>query len=61
MNYKEIGCKDVDCICLAAVRDDWWVGSCEHGNELSGAIKYREFVDWKSVSFWRGTLHHGVS
>jgi hypothetical protein len=24
-------------------------GSCEHGNEPSGSIKCREFLDWLSV------------
>jgi hypothetical protein len=24
-------------------------GSCEHGNELSGSIKFGVFLDWLSV------------
>jgi hypothetical protein len=23
-----------------------WVSSCSHGKELSGFIKFREFLDW---------------
>jgi hypothetical protein len=23
-----------------------WVGSCKHSNELSGSIKYGEFIDY---------------
>jgi len=26
-------------------QDRYMAGSCEHGNELSGSIKYREFRD----------------
>jgi hypothetical protein len=37
-------------------------GSCEHGNEPSGSIKFGEFLDWaeRTLSFLRRTLLHGV-
>jgi hypothetical protein len=44
VNHKEMGCKDVDCVCLAEDGDHWWVGCCEQCNKLSGALKFREFV-----------------
>jgi hypothetical protein len=32
-------------------------GSCEHGNDPSGSIKGKEFLDWATVSFSRTLLH----
>jgi hypothetical protein len=43
MDLKEIGCECVDRIDLAQDRE--MVGSCEHGNEPSGSIKYWEIFD----------------
>jgi hypothetical protein len=40
MDLREIGFWDVDWIHWAQV-----AGSCEHGNEPSGSIKYGEFLD----------------
>jgi hypothetical protein len=34
---------------------------CEHGNELAGSIKSREFLDKLSESFGMRTLLHVVS
>jgi hypothetical protein len=30
---------------LAAIKDDQWEGSCEHGNEPSGSIKCWEVLE----------------
>jgi hypothetical protein len=40
MDLRGIGFGDVDWIHLAQDR-----GSCEHGNETSGSIKFGEFLD----------------
>jgi hypothetical protein len=39
MDLREIGWDDIDWIELAQE------GSCEHGNESSGSIKYWEFLE----------------
>jgi hypothetical protein len=44
MDLREIGFGDVDWIHWAQDRDRW-MGSCEHGNEPSGSIKCKEFLD----------------
>jgi hypothetical protein len=41
MDLREIGWNGVDWIHLAQVE-----GSFEHGNELSGSIKFWEFPEW---------------
>jgi hypothetical protein len=43
MDRREIGFGGVDWIHLA--QDGQVAGSCEHGNEPSGSIKCREFLD----------------
>ena len=35
-------------------------GTCECGDESSGSIEWREFLDWMRDSFSGRTLHHGV-
>jgi hypothetical protein len=40
MDLQEVGCEGMDWIELAQV-----VGTCECGNEPSGFIKWREFLD----------------
>jgi hypothetical protein len=45
MKREEIGWGCVDRINLAQNRDRRRI-SCEHGNETSGSMKGREFVDW---------------
>jgi hypothetical protein len=42
-DLREIGSEDVNWMNLAQDRDQ-----CEHGNEPSGSIKGREFLDWLS-------------
>jgi hypothetical protein len=34
-------------------------GSCEHGNEPSGSLKGRKFLDWVTIGFSRRTLLRG--
>jgi hypothetical protein len=36
----------MDWIDLAQDRDQWMEGSCEHGNEPLGSIKYGEVLEW---------------
>jgi hypothetical protein len=40
MDLQEVGCGGTDWFELAQV------GTCEHGNETSGSIKYGEFLGW---------------
>jgi hypothetical protein len=41
---------------------DRWGGSCEHGNERSGAIKFEQFVDYlRTGKISKNKLLHGVS
>jgi len=42
MDLQEVGCGDMDWIKVAW---DWVAGTCECGNEPSGSIKCREFLD----------------
>jgi hypothetical protein len=42
-DLQEVGCGDMDWIDVA---QDRVAGTCECGNELSGAIKCGEFPDW---------------
>jgi len=35
-------------------------GCCEHGNELPGSVKGREFLSGETISFLRGTLFNEV-
>jgi hypothetical protein len=44
MDLREIGWDGMDWINLAQDRDQW-EGSCEHGNEPSGYIKYWEVLE----------------
>jgi hypothetical protein len=44
MDLQEVACECMDWIELAQDRDRWR-GLCECGNELSGSIKCREFLD----------------
>ena len=44
MDFQEVGCGVIDWIELAQDRDRW-KGTCESGNELTGSIKYGEFLD----------------
>jgi hypothetical protein len=41
MEVTGMGRESVNLIHLRQDRD-WWVSSCDHGNELSGPIKARE-------------------
>jgi hypothetical protein len=43
MDLQEVGCGGMDWIGLA--QDRQVAGTCECGNELSGSIKCREFLD----------------
>jgi hypothetical protein len=43
MDLRKIGWGDIDWIDLAQDRDQW-EGSCEHGNEPSGSIKFGEIL-----------------
>jgi len=43
MNLRKIGWADVDWMHLAQDRPSG--GSCEHGNEPSGSINFREFLN----------------
>jgi hypothetical protein len=36
----------VDCIYLALFGDRWRASSCEHGSNVSGPIKDREFLEF---------------
>jgi len=54
-----VGCGGMDWMIWLMI---WNVeGTCECGNEPSGSIKRREFLDWEPVCFWRRTLLHGVN
>ena len=54
MDLKEMRWERVDQIYLVQDRDK---GCCEHGDEASGSIKHREFIDFcGNVSFSRMTL-----
>jgi hypothetical protein len=44
MDFQEVPCGAIDWIELAQDRDRW-PGTCECGNEPSGSIKYRVFID----------------
>jgi len=37
------------------------VGSCEHGNKHLCSTKCMEHLDWKTTTFSRRTLLHGVT
>jgi hypothetical protein len=59
LDQKPIVWEYVGFIHLAEDRDQWR-GSCPYGNEPSGSIKLREFLDTSLISFPRGTLLSGV-
>jgi len=44
MDLQEVGWWGIDWIDLAQDRDKCW-GTCECGKELSGSIKFGEFLD----------------
>jgi hypothetical protein len=47
-DVRVIGWESVDWFHLAQDREGPVAGSCEHGNEPSGSIEVREFLDYLS-------------
>jgi hypothetical protein len=57
-DFKGIGCEGVDWIQVAQKS---MAGHYEHGNEPSGSLKSRKFLDQLSNHLFLKTLHHGIS